>query len=489
MRNVRKNMILFVLLVSTISPLFAQTYLEQYLNNILLKETLEVPVYQFDTAENAITFRVNYAKPIIKNAKDWAKKPKEHIPYQVDLIYTKYPFQFQDWRTNYDTLLMRRIENLQALDPLLKESSVRWRFILQTGCKTEAEAMKMFHGFVVYHHPVPQPILLPVPPEEKPNASVVSIPIRYSEKDKEKKQATEEAESLQNATKKENTPSSTPPAEEKKEPIVKGGKTDGKMADPNINRELDAGAPTLPTFKSGYADSKAFWAGDNTDLMHKVLEGKVKLKDSLVYSILDRHKNWKNMLVVMDWTGSMYVYGAQLLLWHQQQMKSDSSKVKHFVLFNDGNKKPNHLKTNGQTGGIYFNDDYNISSVIDLMTTVMKSGLGGDIEENDLEAITKAIAKYDDFDEVILIGDNSGVRDIDLLSQIQKPIHVIICDAGRDYAEINPQYARIAFETGGSLHTFNKDFMQLEDIYKVNSMATLGGYYEMRKGKMVKIIK
>lgn len=466
-----------------ILPIFAQ----EYLSDILFKEVIEVPVYQFDTTENTLTFRVDYAKPIIKNPKTWQRMPKENVPYQVDLIYTKYPFKFEDWRTNYDTLLIKRIENIKASQPLLRESSVRWRFILQTNCKTEPEAMKMFHGYVVYHHLVPKPAPLPVYEVGLEKTSSSSIEKETIVKEKEKV-----AETPNSTLKTYPVTTSVSPEisqQKEKDGIIKNGKKDGAIADPNADRKLEEGVTTLPTFKSGYADSRAFWAGDNTEVMNNVLSGKVRLKDSLVYGVFERQKNWKNILVVMDWTGSMYVYGAQLLLWHQQQLQKDSVKIKHFVLFNDGNKKPDHLKVIGKTGGIYFNDDYKIENIVPLMTTVMHSGLGGDMQENDMEAIIKGIEKYNDIDDIILVGDNSDVRDLELLPTIKKPIHVIICDAGKDYAEINPQYARIAFETGGSLHTINQDIYQLEEIYKPKSLVTIGGYYEMRKGKMVKVIK
>ena len=37
--------------------------------------------------------------------------------------------------------------------------------------------------------------------------------------------------------------------------------------------------------------------------------------DSVVSAVLDRHLDWQNMIVVNDWTGSMYPYGAQVLKW------------------------------------------------------------------------------------------------------------------------------------------------------------------------------
>jgi hypothetical protein len=57
------------------------------------------------------------------------------------------------------------------------------------------------------------------------------------------------------------------------------------------------------------------------------------VNDSTVISVFDKHPEWNNSLLVMDWTGSMYQYGTQALDWHVQNY--DSSGIKYFVFFND----------------------------------------------------------------------------------------------------------------------------------------------------------
>ena len=53
------------------------------------------------------------------------------------------------------------------------------------------------------------------------------------------------------------------------------------------------------------------------------------ITDSVVYKIFSRHPEWDNCLVIMDWTGSMYPYGAQAVLWHSLNLKQ--SGIKYFV--------------------------------------------------------------------------------------------------------------------------------------------------------------
>jgi hypothetical protein len=93
---------------------------------------------------------------------------------------------------------------------------------------------------------------------------------------------------------------------------------------------------------------------------------------------------------------------------------------------------------------------------------VTREGDGGDPEENDMEAIIKAIAHYrNEITDVILIADNTScMRDYGLLYRVHKPVHVILC---RTDCGINPQYVNLAYKTGGSVHTLKED---VSDIVK-----------------------
>ena len=186
-----------------------------------------------------------------------------------------------------------------------------------------------------------------------------------------------------------------------------------------------------------------------------LISGHIATRDSTVFRILDRNPQWDNMLVVMDWTGSMYRFGAQLVLWHKLNMQAQESRVKHFVFFNDGNNKKPWQKRIGKTGGVYQSKTDEIEEIVETMEYVMKKGNGGDPEENDIEAILTGVQYLTDFQEVILIADNkSEVRDIELLEKLDKPVRIILCDYR---GQIHPDYLRIAKETGGSIHTLKED--------------------------------
>lgn len=193
--------------------------------------------------------------------------------------------------------------------------------------------------------------------------------------------------------------------------------------------------------------------------LRELIRGEAITRDSTVVKILERNPDWDNMLVIMDWTGSMYQYGAQLVLWHKLNMTYREDKVQHFVFFNDGNNKRNSQKKAGRTGGVYRARTDEIEEIVETMEFVMKKGNGGDAPENDLEAVLTGLQYLDNYDEIVLIADNkSSVRDIELLEKIDRPVHIILCDVK---GAVHPDYIRIAKATGGSLHTLEKDLGSL----------------------------
>lgn len=184
--------------------------------------------------------------------------------------------------------------------------------------------------------------------------------------------------------------------------------------------------------------------------------------DSIVFNVFDRHKEWKNALVVMDWTGSMYRYGAQAVLWHT--LNFETSGIKDFVFFNDGDETPDDRKIIGQTGGIYYAQAKNLDRLINTFYLVGKRGKGGDIPENDVEALIKGMNRFEDFDELILIADNNScMRDFRLLVNLDVKVNVIVCGSKHG---INPQYVNLAYYTGGSIHTIENDISHLSSLVK-----------------------
>jgi len=209
-------------------------------------------------------------------------------------------------------------------------------------------------------------------------------------------------------------------------------------------------------------------------IVEDIIRGRYDLNDSIVFKAIKRHPEWKDLTVVMDWTGSMYPFGAQLVSWHLKNI--DRGLVKHLVIFNDGDDNKGerffaHTKPLGKAGGVYFCDPTNIEKVIETMKATMMGGDGGpDLDENDMEACLKAISKYPDSEKILLIADkDSYVRDIALLSKIKIPVFVIPCGFKHG---IEPDYLTIAYHTGGGIFDINDD-IDFKDPKKIMKRSVL----------------
>lgn len=175
--------------------------------------------------------------------------------------------------------------------------------------------------------------------------------------------------------------------------------------------------------------------------------------DSSVFNVLDRHREWDSCLMVVDFTGSMYGYGAEAVLW--QLLNEDSSGITHCAFFNDGDGVKTRKKVLGNTGGVYVEKTAHPDRVLRAMRKTKNRGNGGDSPENDMEAMASSLLALKNTEEVVLIADNkSCIRDFVLLTYMRRPVHVILCGTE---AGINHQYINLAWLTGGSIHTKDMD--------------------------------
>ena len=199
----------------------------------------------------------------------------------------------------------------------------------------------------------------------------------------------------------------------------------------------------------------------NYKIIKKIISGNMRLEDSTVFNVLQRNK-WRNMLVINDWTSSMYTYGAQVVLWYR--VNNLDKRIKSFVFFNDGNQKQNLDKRIGKTGGLWWIRADNIKTILRTIRTTMLNGNGGDIPENDFEAILYGL-KHDRTSgtNVVLIADNnSPIRDRILIADLTIPVKIIVC--GKGNKPIHPHYLDLAFKTKGSIHTIEEDIIDLTNL-------------------------
>lgn len=219
----------------------------------------------------------------------------------------------------------------------------------------------------------------------------------------------------------------------------------------------------------------------NYRVIRKIIAGEIALEDSTVFKVLERNQ-WRNMLVVNDWTSSMYPYGAQVVLWHR--LNNLDRRIKAFVFFNDGNQKQDLDKRIGETGGLWWVQADTLKTILKTIRLTMLNGDGGDVAENDIEGLLYGLKQSPNLvDNVILIADNnSPVRDKILISDLTKPIKIIIC--GKQKRPIHPHYLTLAYQTNGSIHTIEQDIVDLTNLQPAQTLKIGKFEYELQNGNL-----
>jgi hypothetical protein len=146
---------------------------------------------------------------------------------------------------------------------------------------------------------------------------------------------------------------------------------------------------------------------------------------------------------------------------HWVRLYQLSAPFTSYTFFNDGDMKTTKQKKIGETGGIYMAESF--AEVGDVIKKAMTKGNGGEAPENDLEAVIHAFTTDPNAHSVVLVGDNySEVRDLELLTNITRPVHVILCAAPKF---VRCDYLSIAKETGG-LFILNGESIDLSSVQK-----------------------
>ncbi len=209
-----------------------------------------------------------------------------------------------------------------------------------------------------------------------------------------------------------------------------------------------------------------------------------QFSDPVILSALVRN-HWDEKLIVCDLTGSMSPYAAQLSIWYQLHYKKE--KNLQFVFFNDGDAKADSDKKIGETGGIYYSPSKGIYELANLMNKVAGAGSGGDCPENNMEALIKGHKMAAPYKELVMIVDNQApVKDIALLKNFNRPVHIILCGYDNYVAE---DYLLIAWKTKGSLHTIEQDITSIASMSEGDEVIVKGIRYKIMGGAFIRIDK
>lgn len=431
-----KNFItaLFMGATVTVLPLNAQTNAATLLQEI--NET-KTPVYTPPVnGGKVLQLKMQYGSPHIANPGEINALKKGKIA-TIGLVYTDHP---KDAR--FDKLTRQRIEALKKLDPaLFGNEEIQWRLVRQTQCPDRASAQKLFHGISITYKPAQNPELM-------------------------KKELTW----LDSVFKSNSTHNI------KTEKLLNYSYTETYTIDPKTKKKIVLKSDTTYFSEGPYTAVPAAPV-----VMHFTLP---PFTDDVVTQTLNRN-NWKNMLVVADVTGSMSPYTAQLFAWIK--LANLGERVKHFVFFNDGDLTPDDKKVIGRTGGIYNGEATTFEAAFELAQKAMRQGGGGDIPENNVEALLKGMEVCPGAEHIVMIADNwAPVKDVSLLKALDKPIHIILCGSG---IGINTQYLDIARATGGSVHTMEQDLAQLAKMNEGEELEINGQFFKISKGKFVPVIR
>lgn len=475
-----KYIIGLLLMITCAKATICQT--NHFIDSVLGNNIIKIPAYQLAKVGNeTLVLKMNFAASNFIDTTGFYKLQQAQI-LSVDLLFTDYPAHL-----NLAALNKKRLYALASLLPsAMQQPFTIWQIIRQLDGKDKPSAEKMLHGFVINYRS-PETVAFKnteIATIKSVTPTVIDVPA-----------------DLPNAYKVNNWSA------------IHGGLPKPPMI--IYNRPLKKIATTKPPLQKLLTEKDTIigftykQAKDNqlmTDFGKQLLKEKDSIyfllsppmvtntkivppifkpfSDSSVLNSLNRNRFTK-MLVVADVTGSMSPYISQIFAWIITE--ADKSNVQYVVCFNDGDGRDNNYKKIGKTGGIYGAPYTNAIQLSKQIISTMEKCQFNDIQENDCEAIIKAIELCSDCQDVVLLADSwAPVRDIALVENIKKPIKIIACG---NRLGIRPEYIEIALKTKGSLHFINEDIIDLSPLRKGKQMLIHGKLYTFKNGWVSEVVR
>jgi hypothetical protein len=489
------------------------------MDEIMSQQPIPVTKFNLNTLEEyQVALRTKFAEYTILNPED-AKMLEDKVIYGVSLFYTRYSsvegFNQRDLNKN-------RIQELQGMYPKAFEETVNWTLLEHIDCNSRTQGQTLFHGFVITYRPHPDSMLAKKEMESirkqvigetrtvKDTLNKRVIPLKIENSYDLIQMMTNKLPCCYKDTVTKLINFRLDYVGYPKE--VKILNTDHTLCDKQVIEAVKSLPQWNVGIRQGYEAEKFyeipmffdcekddivvtnFYANDPADRidLKKVDESRLRLKSELIrdtfedhtlFNVFKRNPSWTNMTVICDVTGSMAKYTSQFLFWLRQNV--DNGKVKRVVFFNDGDQKDNKSKVVGYTGGIYIANASSFENVFDKCMEAMENGQGGDIPENDIEAIMEATSKYPEVDTVILIADNYATpRDLAIIKDVRVPVRVILC--GNEHGGTNTTYLDLAKTTNGSFHTSKDDFIKFPQIELGDKIKIFNKKYKFNGVKFVR---
>jgi len=424
--------------------------------DIIANKPYVINLHPTDTGKLVLLLPMPFASSQFKPEAYKVKLPPASEVHAIHLVYTRYK---QVDTFNQPKLNQRRLNNLKTLWPdLFKQNDIAWRVFEQKSPKTLEAAENCYHGFVIYlkNHP-------PKAETEKEIAKIDRVIKSY----KDSQVWIPETVTYRVRRRQEETGYYLPNNRDKRKKNI-------KFSSGGIwfrQKEYRIVKDSIPLKRiPGHYERTGFF---DTFGLRKTDE----------FKILTR-KNWGGKYAVLvDVTGSMTPYTAQVMLWMKHSKSClDNGRI---VFFNDGNEAPDMLKRIGFTGGIHMAETHVFDTAYALMKTAMRRGNGGDLPENNIEALIATQKKWPMIDSFIMIADNNApIKDITLIKQVTKPVNIILCGVTD---KIHPHYVELAAKTGGNIYTIDAEISGLNKL-KIGSRIDVGrSVFEYRKEGLIRV--
>lgn len=452
MRKFNSHIILALCTICGITNLTAQTKIDEIISN----KPISIGLHPTDTSKFAMYLPMPFASSQFKPEALKKKLPLASQVVAVHLVYTRYK-QLDTF--NQPLLNRRRLNNIKSIWPdLFNHPNIQWRVFEQKTPKTLDAAENCFHGFVVY--------LKNTPPKAISDKELAKID-RILKSYRDSQVWVSETVTYRIKKREEETGYYIANSRDKRKKNIKytSGGIWFRKKETRIVRDSIA-VKKVP----GHFEKTAFF---DTFGLRKTDE----------FKILTR-KSWGGKYAVLiDVTGSMTPYTAQVMLWIKNSKSClDNGRV---AFFNDGNETPDIIKLIGNTGGIHMVESHTFDTVYAKMQTAMRRGDGGDIPENNIEALLVTQKKWPMLDSFIMIADNNAaIKDIILLKHVNKPVNIILCGVTD---KINPSYIELAAKTNGRIYTIEAELTDLHKL-KIGSRIDIGrSVFEYKKEGLIKV--
>jgi TonB family protein len=479
-------------------------------------------------ADGRIFIPCPFGKPELNNAE--AERLKKAQVITVEIIYTGFR---RSARFNQTELNKNRLENLRILLPaLFNDPGIDWKITEQTGAENYPEASTYFHGFRIDFRP-----LIDREEERKKEVDGLLEALRedkgsdYSKGDfrpriKEKKRDSDPVAFYETGPSFGSNPCDLAADAQRHlvYPKTEGGKPISGRVEVQCTINKNGGVQDIRFLQSlgkawdeaikTYLNEMPLWnpaKTKNTSVNayvtliflfnpetapeeregcqfivlysadRKKEAGYDQKKEAAVSTVLNRKTDWKNLAVVCDVTASMSPYIRDLMGW----FRTNQNRIIHFSFFNDGDMTPDSQKQIGATGGIYPIGSISAEAVEKELERAMRAGYGGDIPENDVEALLEAEQQAPLAERLLWIADNYALpRDKELLSRIKKPLSIILCTRGES---LNPEYLTLARKARASVHTLGGDLPDLTELKNGDRFTWQDREYKLQNDKFERV--